>query len=128
MSFVTRFAKAKAVGRGGIYTFIERVTLFALRTPFVARKTFFVSIRTFFTVARKIAFTFADADMIISTNKPVRTGDALRAFSHHTQPVIPTDLTVGTGISPVRRLSALAGFTAGMEFHQSPKITDLQFP
>ena len=36
-------------------------------------------------------------------------------------------LTVGTGISPVRRLSALAGFTAGMEFHQSPKITDLQF-
>ena len=98
MSFVTRFAKAKAVSRGGIYTFIERVTLFALRTPFVARKTFFVSIRTFFTVARKIAFTFADADMIISTNKPVRTGDALRAFSHHTQPVIPTDLTVGTGI------------------------------
>ena len=32
-------------------------------------------------------------------------------------------LTVGTGISPVRRKSfAFADYTAGMEFHQSPKI------
>ena len=32
------------------------------------------------------------------------------------------DLTVGSGVTPDRLLSEFADSTAGMEFHQSPKI------
>ena len=86
-----------------------------------ARAMMILSMAAFGTLApfvRRISVASAELALYRAVLAALLIGYAF-VFSH-------PDFTVGTGITPVRRQKTFADYTAGKEFHLSPKIFCLE--